>query len=83
MADSRTFHLIVTSVSGAQYDGEASSVTVPGSAGEMTLLAGHEPLVTTLKPGVITIRATGDTKERFEIQGGVIECVGNLVTVLL
>lgn len=78
-----TFHLIVTEVSGAKFDAEAQSVTVPGSAGEMTLLAGHEPLVSTLKPGTITVRAAGGDQERFAIQGGVMECVGNLITVLL
>ena len=79
----RTFHLIVTAVGGAQFDGEAVSVTVPGSAGEMTLLAGHEPLVTTLKRGTITARGAGAGEQKIDIQGGVMECVGNLVTVLL
>ena len=78
----RTFHLIVTTVSGPKFDGEALSVTVPGSAGEMTVLAGHEPLVTTLKAGLITARSEGGNQE-FNVQSGVMECVGNLVTVLL
>lgn len=81
--DAKTFHLIITAVSGAKFDGEAVSVTVPGSAGEMTLLAGHEPLVSTLQQGTITARGVGAGEQDIDIQGGVIECVGNLVTVLL
>ena len=78
-----TFHLIVASVGETRFDGAALSVTLPGTAGEMTLLPHHEPLVTTLKPGTITVKnSLGETKQ-FAIEGGVIECSGNKVVVLL
>jgi F-type H+-transporting ATPase subunit epsilon len=78
-----TFHLVVASVGETRFDGAAVSVTLPGAAGEMTLLPHHEPLVTTLKPGTITVKdSLGETKQ-FTIEGGVIECSGNKVVVLL
>lgn len=79
---SSTFHLVVASVGDTRFDGAAISVTVPGTSGEMTLLPHHEPIVTTLKSGTITVRTALDTKQ-FEIEGGVIECSGNKVVVLL
>ncbi len=83
MLGAKTFHLTITSVTGAQFDGAADSVTVPGSAGEMTMLSNHEPLVTTLKPGRITVRTAGENKT-FDIESGVLECSGGgRVTVLL
>ncbi|MBC7836568.1 F0F1 ATP synthase subunit epsilon, partial [Acetobacteraceae bacterium] len=49
-------HVTIARVDELLYDGEARSLTVPGSAGEMTLLSEHEPLISTLKPGLITVR---------------------------
>ena len=77
------FHLIITAVEGAKFDGEAVSVTVPGSAGEMTLLAGHEPIVTTLKSGTITVRKDKGDPERILIEKGVMECSNNRITILV
>ena len=83
MLGAKTFHLTITSVTGAQFDGAAESATLPGSAGEMTVLANHEPLVTTLKSGKITVR-TGTENKIFDVEGGVLECSGGgRVTVLL
>jgi F-type H+-transporting ATPase subunit epsilon len=41
---------------GKIFEGEVKSVTLPGSDGEMGVLDGHSPLVTTLKAGVIDIK---------------------------
>ena len=79
----KTFHLIITSVSGAKFDGAAVSATVPGAAGEMTLLPGHEPLMTTLKAGTITARIEGGEAQTFAIEDGVLECTGDTITILL
>ena len=81
MADN-TFHLTIASVGETRYDGRAISATLPGTAGEMTILAHHEPLVTTLKHGTIVVKDATEEK-RFEIDNGVLECAGNRVVVLL
>jgi len=83
MADAATFHLVIASVGETRFDGAAVSVTIPGMGGEMTLLAHHEPIVTTLKPGTITVKETQGESKRFDIQSGVVECSGNRVVVLL
>ncbi|OGG53927.1 hypothetical protein A2851_03415 [Candidatus Kaiserbacteria bacterium RIFCSPHIGHO2_01_FULL_53_29] len=77
-----TFHLIIASVGETRFDGEAISATLPGEAGELTVLAHHEPIVTTLKPGTITVRTSGEAK-RFEIESGVLEMSANRAVVLL
>ncbi len=83
MMGERTFHLVITSVTGAQFDGDALSVTVPGNGGTMTVLPNHEPLVTTLTKGSVTVRpAVGDV-QTFEIENGVLETSGDRATVLL
>lgn len=78
-----TLHLIVASVSRSHFDGAVSSATLPGAAGEFTVLAGHEPLVTTLKKGTVVARLPDGEEKEFEIDGGVFECSGSRGVVLL
>ncbi len=77
-----TFHLVVASVGETRFDGAAVSATLPGLAGELTILPHHEPLVTPLKAGRITVRETLGEKT-FDIESGVLECSGNRAVVLL
>jgi len=77
-----TFHLVIASVGETHFDGAARSATLPGGAGEFTVLPHHEPFVTTLKPGKIIVKTTQATKE-FPIESGVLECSGSRVVVLL
>ena len=35
--------------------GEAEQVLLPGSEGDMTLLPGHAPVISTLRPGVLDV----------------------------
>src|SRR5947199_10007816 len=61
---------------------EADMVTIPATDGYMGVLAGHMPLITTLKPGVIDV--TGGTRgdQRFFVLGGFAEVTTTKVTVL-
>ena len=83
MAHSETFHLIVASVGESRFDGAVLSATIPTTAGEITILPHHEPLVATLKTGSITVRETLGEPKRFPVQTGIVECSGNRVVVLL
>jgi len=78
-----TLHLIISSVSENLYDGPALSATLPGSAGEMTVLPNHEPLISTLKAGTITVRIPGKDKQVFNITSGVLEISGERAVVLV
>ena len=84
MAQQATFHLVIASVDENRFEGEATSATFPGKAGELTVLAHHEPLVTTLKKGTIRVRepASSGGKE-FAVEGGVLEVSANKAVVLL
>ena len=60
---------------------DADVVTIPGSDGYMGVMAGHMPLVSTLRPGMIDVQANG-RDERFFIRGGFAEVSPTKVTVL-
>lgn len=75
-------HVTVSKVDGALFAGEARSLTVPAADGELTILPAHEPLITPLKAGQITVR-TETGEEQIQVETGVCEISENKVTVLL
>jgi len=75
-------HVVIAKVDQNLFDGEADSLTVPGSAGEMTILPEHMPLVTTLKSGTITVRGEKGTQE-FKVESGLLEIRRDGATVIL
>jgi F-type H+-transporting ATPase subunit epsilon len=62
--------------------GEVAEVLVPGSEGDMTVLAYHAPLLTTLRPGVLDIGFPGGEHQRYFIRGGFAEVGPSGLTVL-
>jgi F-type H+-transporting ATPase subunit epsilon len=57
-------------------------VLVPGAEGDMTVLAYHAPVLTTLRPGVLDIGFPGGEHRRFFIRGGFAEIGPSGLTVL-
>lgn len=63
------------------FEGDITSVTVPGSAGAFEVLENHAPIVSTLESGKVIVR-TGKGEEVIDIIGGVVEVIHNNITVL-
>ena len=78
----KTFHLTVSSVTETKFDDKAQSLHVPGVDGELEVLADHEPFITLLKAGTVTIKTEKD-EEKFAIEKGVLEVANNRVVVLV
>ena len=63
------------------YEGDADIVMVPGSLGEMGILPGHAPLLSSLELGAIRVKF-GEEEEAFTVTGGFIEVPPDIVTLL-
>ena len=48
-----TFHFDLVSPEKLLFSGEVDQVDVPGTEGDFGVLAGHAPLITTLRPGIL------------------------------
>jgi F-type H+-transporting ATPase subunit epsilon len=57
-------------------------VLMPGAEGDMTVLAHHAPVLTTLRPGLLDIGFPGGEHRRFFIRGGFAEIGLSGLTVL-
>ena len=64
------------------FSAEVDQVDVPGSEGGFGVFANHAPLMTTLKPGVLTIFNQGKPGEKFFVRGGFAEVTLQGLTVL-
>ncbi len=62
-------------------DESVDSVTVPTSNGEIGIFPNHAPLISTLKPGILTYNNRG-ASEKLVVAGGFIEVGTNVVSIL-
>jgi len=60
---------------------EVSEIQIPGSDGDLTAMAEHAPLLTTLRPGLLSAKAGSDLME-YIVTGGFVEISGTNVSVL-
>jgi len=61
---------------------DVDMVVVPGSEGDFGVLAGHSPVVSTLRFGTIEVHDNGAIKDRIFVAGGFAEVTPEGVTVL-
>ena len=61
---------------------DVQQVLVPGTEGNFTVLPGHAPMLSTMRPGVIDVTDEAGNEERIYVRGGVAEVNPNGLTVL-
>jgi len=77
-----TVNLNVVSAEEALFSGRIESLQITGSEGELGIMPGHAPLLTSLKPGMARIVKYGGEEEVIYLSGGMLEVQPNHVTVL-
>ena len=61
---------------------QVESVVIPGAEGEMTVMADHAPVMTTIKPGVVTVNTAAGATERYCVFGGFADILPSGCTLL-
>ena len=79
MADTMQFDLV--SPERSLVSAQATAVRIPGADGDMTAMPDHAPVVTTLRPGILTVEMDGSEQE-FAVMGGFAQVSGSATTVL-
>lgn len=75
-------NLDVVSAEESLFSGAIESLQITGSEGELGIMPGHAPLLTSLKPGMARIVKKGGAEEVIYLSGGMLEVQPNHVTVL-
>jgi len=77
-----TIHVDIVSAEAEIFSGLAEMVFAPAVMGEVGVLPGHAPLVTSLKPGEVRVRLPGGEEQSFYVSSGMLEIQPHVVTVL-
>ncbi len=77
-----TIQIEVVSAEAHVFSGQATFVTLPGASGELGILPGHIPLLTTLRPGTVSIKTVEGQEEMIFVAGGFLEVQPHSITVL-
>lgn len=77
-----TFQCRVVSARESLFEGDISMLIATGTEGELSIMAGHTPLITLLKPGPMQVKTATGEDEIIYVSGGVLEVQPKVVTVL-
>ena len=77
-----TFKLVVSSPDGDKFNGEAVKLDVRSSEGELAIMAGQNPFVTTIVEAPCTVWLNEDTKKTAKSKGGLLTVGSDEVTLL-
>jgi F-type H+-transporting ATPase subunit epsilon len=75
-------HFELVSPARLLFSGDVASVIIPGTEGEMTILPQHAPVLSTLRPGIVTVAKDGGASEKIFVRGGFAEVNAKGLTVL-
>ena len=79
MADTMQFDLV--SPERKLASAQVTEVRVPGADGDLTVMAGHAPLIATLRPGILVVVGPNGTED-YAVTGGFVQVEASGVTVL-
>lgn len=74
-------NLKIISAQDTIFDGDVTSVTLPGTLGEFTVLRNHASLLSTLAPGTVRYTVGDGDSSTLPIQGGIVDVDKNIVSV--
>ena len=74
------FNLEIISPEKVLLSEKVKSVTIPSFEGEMTILSDHIPLITFLRPGIVTVFSSKETK--YFLEEGTVEFSNNTLIIL-
>lgn len=64
------------------FDAEVEEVVVPTASGEAGILSNHAPLISSLKPGILSYFGK-NISEKLAVSGGFVEVNNNKVSVMI
>lgn len=77
-----TVQLDVVSAENEIFSGRVESLQVSGEAGELGIMPGHAPLLTSIKPGMVRLVKQNGEEEVIFLSGGILEIQPSTVNIL-
>jgi len=80
MADKIAFELV--SPDRLLVSEDVDMVVVPGGEGDFGVLVGHQPMISTVRPGILEVQNAGAEDRRIFVNGGFAEITGDRCAVM-
>lgn len=77
-----TYRLIISAPEGTVFDGKAVFLSVRGANGDLAVMAGHVPFITSVKPCACKVEFEDGTEKTGSIDGGLLTVDSDKVTLL-
>jgi F-type H+-transporting ATPase subunit epsilon len=77
-----TFTFELVSPERVLFSGPVEQVVVPGDDGDMTILANHAPVMTTLRSGIVAVSVDKGAAKRLYVRGGFADATASGLTIL-
>lgn len=61
---------------------DVDMVVVPGGEGDFGVLVGHQPMISTVRPGILEVQNAGAEDRRIFVNGGFAEITGDRCAVM-
>ena len=78
----KTVNLTISSPEGTIFQGEVSGISLRGADGDLAILAGHVPFITSVKPGECKVMMADDTQKNGYVDGGLLTVSPDAVNLL-
>jgi F-type H+-transporting ATPase subunit epsilon len=75
------FKLSVVTPEKTVFEMDVRSIVAPGSEGYLGVLSNHAPLITALKPGILSVVEESGDESLYTLSGGFLEVSGNIATI--
>ena len=77
-----TFKLVISSPCGDLFNGDVVSISLRGAEGELAVMAGHVPFITTVKPCDFRVFLSDGEQKTARTEGGILTVSKEKVTFL-
>ncbi|MFH1158101.1 MAG: ATP synthase F1 subunit epsilon [Pseudomonadota bacterium] len=78
----KTFRFELVSPERIVVSGDAAMVLVPGKTGDFGVLAGHAPLSSSIRPGIVSVHLPSGEVRKIFVAGGFADVSGEFCSVL-
>ncbi|MGN0180520.1 MAG: FoF1 ATP synthase subunit delta/epsilon [Monoglobaceae bacterium] len=77
-----TFHLVISSPDGNLFDRDVQATHLRGADGDLAVLAGHVPFITSVKPCKCVVVLSDGTQKEGVTDGGVLTVSADITTLI-
>ena len=77
-----TYKLTIATPDGNQFQGEATALYLRGAEGDLAVLAGHTPFITSVQAGKCRLQLPDETEKAATLDGGLLTVGADSVTLL-